>query len=126
MTSVRRSGDCGNSPKNSLLEDLTVAFATGERQILLAGTSADVRWEIVGQKQVAGKAAFVTALEELQAEPVAEITIQHVVSHGKAGAVNGEMRLASGERRAFCYVYAFSNAKGTQVREIRAYVLEIE
>jgi hypothetical protein len=39
MTDVIRSGDCGNSPKNVLVESLSIALATGD----IGGGSRDDR-----------------------------------------------------------------------------------
>jgi hypothetical protein len=40
-------------------------------------------------------------------------------------AVNGTMKLDSGKQYAFCEVFEFGNAKGTNVRSITSYVIEI-
>lgn len=122
MTKVNASANCGNSPKNLFLQNLTIAFATGDRAYLLESVTGDIRWNIAGQRIIQGKDAFSTALEEMRR--AAEITIQHVVSHGKAGAVNGTLVLENGKTYAFCDVYEFSGAKAASVKEITSYVIE--
>jgi hypothetical protein len=65
--------------------------------------------------------------EKVRAQETAEaktVTIHHVVTHGKAGAVNGTMKLKDGRSRQFCDVHEFTNAKGTSVRAITSYVIE--
>jgi hypothetical protein len=57
---------------------------------------------------------------------VAELTIQNVVTHGKAGAVNGIRKLTNGKTVGFCDVYEFGNTKGTLVKEITTYQIEIK
>ena len=49
---------------------------------------------------------------------IAELTIRHAVTHGKAGAVDGSIKSEDGRSHAFCDVYEFSSAKGTTVKEI--------
>ncbi len=122
MTKVNASANCGNSPKNLFLQNLTIAFATGDRAYLLESVTGDIRWNIAGQRIILGKDAFSTALAEMR--QAAEITIQHVVSHGKAGAVNGTRVLENGKTYAFCDVYEFSSAKAASVKEITSYVIE--
>jgi hypothetical protein len=49
----------------------------------------------------------------------------HVATHGKAGAVNGVAKLKGGKIRAFCDVYEFSGVKGTSLKEINSYWIDI-
>ncbi len=48
------------------------------------------------------------------------ITIEHAISHGRTGAINGEVQFGR-KRRAFCLVVEFTSAKGSKVREITSY-----
>ncbi len=124
MTKVIASADCGNSPKNAFLQGLAVALASGDIQHILAGVTEDVRWNNIGQELIQGKGELAAALERMKTTRAVEITIHHVTSHGKAGAVNGTMLLQDGRTRAFCDVYEFSGVKGNSVREITSYVIE--
>ena len=126
MTRVIASEDCGNSPKNKFLEKLTVAFAEGNAGFILGSVTDDIRWNIVGGRLVQGKDDFALALRGMKNDKVVELTIDHVATHGRAGAVNGTRKSKNGKRRAFCDVYEFSGAKGTSVKEITSYVIEIE
>jgi hypothetical protein len=125
LTTIIVSEDCGNSPKNIFLQNLTIAFASGDKGSILDGVTDDVRWRIIGGKLIQGKDAFAQALENLGDDTVEELTIHHVVSHGRAGAVNGISKLKNGNIVAFCEVYEFSGAKGTSVKNITSYVIEI-
>ena len=125
MTKVTASEDCGNSPKNIFLQNINIALAKGDTQFLLGSVTDDIGWNIVGQKVFQGKESFGKALEEMNKDRVAEITIQHVSSHGKAGAVNGTTVLENGKKLAFCHVFEFSNTKGSSVRQITSYVITV-
>jgi hypothetical protein len=52
--------------------------------------------------------------------PATHLTIEHVISHGKAGAVNGVVEFGE-KRRAFCFVFEFSSARGTEVSGITSF-----
>jgi len=52
------------------------------------------------------------------------LTIRHITTHGKAGAADGRIGFKNGKTRAFCNIYEFSNAKGTNVKEISSYAIE--
>jgi hypothetical protein len=122
MTKVHASPDCGNSPKNIFIQDLTIAIAKGNTALLIKNVTDDFRWNIVGDWTVEGKDEATAALK--RSKKVAEITIQHVTSHGRAGAVNGTIKLTNGKQLAFCDVYEFGNTKGDKVREITSYIIE--
>jgi ketosteroid isomerase-like protein len=121
MTKIMRSKDCGNSPKNKFIENLEISIATGDVEFLLASVTDDVHWNIAGGKPVRGKDALAEAIRNNS--EVTKITINHVVSHGRAGSVNGARKHRNGKTYDFCSVYEFSNAKGTSVREITSYII---
>jgi hypothetical protein len=126
MPRIISQADCGNSPKNILLEKLTIAYAEGDTDFILNHVTNDISLTLVGKKTQQGKAAFGAALEQRKTNPIAELTIQHVLTHGKAGAVNGTTRSADGVTRAFCDVYEFNNAKGSAVKTITSYVIALD
>jgi hypothetical protein len=123
MTRVIIGEDCGNSPKNLLLQKLTLAFARRDTPFILSRMTDDIRWTVVGVTQLEGKEALAEALAQAKAEKPVALTVAHVLSHGKAGAVDGTLKLKDGTVRAFCDVYEFSGAKGTVVRALTSYVV---
>jgi hypothetical protein len=115
------SADCGNSPKNTLLQDIAIAFAKRDAEFLLGRVTDDIRWEVVGGRVVEGREAFARALQTLGS--VTQLTIDHVMSHGRVGAVNGLATHRDGARE-FCDVYEFANAKAERIKSIKSYVIE--
>jgi len=126
MTKVIIGEDCGNSPKNIFLTNLTTAFAKGDANFILSSVAEDIRWNIVGDRLIEGRDDFARALEQMKTNKLVELTIQHVVTHGKAGAVNGTTKSKNGRSHAFCDVYEFANTKGTIVKEITSFVVPIK
>lgn len=122
---VIRSEDCGNSPKNIFLEKLTIAIAKGDAKFILRSITEDIRWHMVGERVIEGKEDLKKVLQETKENAVAELTMYHITSHGKAGAVNGRLKVRGGRTQDFCSVYEFGNAKGVNVKEITLYVIEI-
>ena len=125
MTKVTRSPDCGNSPKNIFIEKLTIAFAKGNSKFILRSVTDDIRWNIVGDRVIEGKDNFAEALERMNKGEVVELTMHHIATHGKAGAVNGTVKWRNRRTRAFCDIYEFGTARGASVQEITSYVIEI-
>jgi hypothetical protein len=118
MTDIKRSEHCGNSPKNQLLQNLVIALARADVSEISELVTSDVRWLSVGRKAVSGAEAVSKAITRYG--PATRITIDQVISHGKAGAVNGVVEFGR-KRRAYCYVFEFGSAKGSNVRGITSY-----
>jgi hypothetical protein len=125
VTKIIRSKDCGNSPKNRFIEDLEIAFAKRDVEFLLNSVTNDVLRNIVGRESIRGMNDLSEALQRTaQTSEVTEITIYHVVTHGKAGSVNGTRKHKDGKTYDFCTVYEFSNAKGSSIKGITHYAIE--
>jgi hypothetical protein len=125
MTKIIIGEDCGNSPKNILLKNLTIAFGKRDDKLILGNVTNDIRWNIVGDQVIQGEDNFASALRQRKNERAVEMTIHHIATHAKSGAANGTTRLKNGKVLSFCDVYEFSDTRGTSVREITSYVIEI-
>ena len=126
MTKIVIAEDCGNSPKNIFLQNLTIAFGKGDSKYLLGSVTDDIRWNIVGEQLIQGKDHFARALQQKKNDQVVELTVHHIATHGKAGAANGTIKLKSGKTLGFCDVYEFKDTKGTCIQEITSYVIELK
>ena len=126
MTRVITSEDCGNSPKNILVQNLTIALAKRDSKFILGNVTDDIRWNRVGGELIEGKDNFAKALQKLKDNKTAQLTVHHVATHGKAGAVNGTIKSKNGKSYAICDIYQFSNSKGDEVKEITSYMIEIK
>ncbi len=124
MTKVITSEDCGNSPKNIFVQELTIALAKGDLKFVSTSVADDIRWEIIGKTPIEGRDDLAAELERSAQVKSTELVIEHVLTHGKAGAVNGTLKLKSGKTVAFCHVYEFTNAKGNIVQQITSYKVE--
>ncbi len=69
---------------------------------------------------VEGLAALLQTLDKT--DDVTQLTIEHVISHGRVGAVNGAVQ-RGGKTNDFCDVFEFANAKAERVKSIRSYVI---
>jgi hypothetical protein len=125
MTRVIISEDCGNSPKNTFVEKLVIAIAKGDSKFMFASVTDDIRWNFVGGRQIGGKADFIKAFEQMKNNKVLELSIDHIATHGKAGAVDGKIKMESGKTFGFCDVFEFNGAKATSICAITSYVIEI-
>lgn len=123
MPTIERSDDCGNSPKNKLVEDLAVALLTRDTKVVSDLVTNDVEWSVAGGKTITGREAVLGSLDTVNEPVIEELVVFHAVTHGKAGAVNGKVRARSGSAD-FCHVFEFSSAKGTAVKGITSFLIK--
>lgn len=127
MVRIVGGHDCGNAPKKLLLRDFNIAFANGDIDTLLDNVSDDVCWTQVGSGEIVGKEAFAAALAEMTGLEVTELVLQHIITHGNVGSVNGVLRFKDGKAVGFCDVYRFSShAKDAKIKEMTSYVIPLE
>ena len=126
MTKIIISEDCGNSPKNIFVKDLTIALAKGDTKFALNNVTDDILWNFIGGKTFQGKVAFTEKLKEISKDKFLELTFHHISTHGISGSVNGQVKLKSGKSFGFCDVFKFSNTKGEKVKEITSYVIKLD
>lgn len=117
------SDSCGNAPKQAFLRELNVAFARADIRAIAQAVTDDIRWHLVGDRLLEGKDAFLAALEEMKTHEATALTLHAIITHGREGAVHGEIALGDGATYAFCDVYTFSGAKGDRVKAITSFVI---
>ena len=112
MTTIQRSADCGNSPKNKLVEDLAIAFETGTPETdVLAG---DVRWNRADGHCLSGSAAVSDGIASTT--PPGNLVIERVSSHGKVGSALGRA-----DSRTFAHFFEFASAAAKAVVRIDSF-----
>ena len=119
-TKVEGSGDCGNSPKNKLAQDIAVGLETGALSADLLAD--DVVWQGPDGKEIEGVEAVLTALGRVKAPK--QIKVDHAISHGKVGAANGVTTARNGKARGFAHVIGFTSTSAKKVAEIWSYGAE--
>lgn len=109
-----------------LLKEINEAFARNDSDFIIEHVTDNIRWTIVGDQAVEGREAFAQTLKEMEAGEPMELTIHHVITHGKSASVNGELKTADGQVYAFCDVYEFSGFKNPKIKEMTSYAIEID
>ena len=117
MTTINGSKDCGNSPKNSFVEKIAIALTTGRAEE--GDFSKDVIWEGSLGETVEGRPALFQAVASQPKPDI--VTIEHAISHGRAGAASGRLTLVNGEVRRFCHVLEFTSVKANCISTIKSF-----
>jgi hypothetical protein len=125
MPKVIKGPECGNSPKNLLVQALAIAIETSNRSAFVRCTTDDVTWAIPGRRTFAGRPAAQAYLRSRAPAVVKKVVMRRIVSHGRAGAADGTLILQTGETLGFCHVVEFSNAKGQRMSSIYSYYSNI-
>lgn len=111
--------------KAQFLKKLNEAFARSDTDYIVENVTGDIRWTIIGDQAVEGKAAFKEALKQMESEDPFEMKISNIITHGDCAAVDGTMKSADGKIYAFCDVYKFSGFKNPRIKEMTSYVIDI-
>ena len=122
MTAIDIRDSGGNSPRARTLQDLVTAIALADPDLILRMVSEDVLWTPVGKKTVSGAAAVCRAL--VRHGPASALVINHIVVHGRSGAVDGTTEYRR-RHRAFYIVVDFSSVKGPRVGGITSFSTDI-
>ncbi len=125
MTEIIVNADCGDSPQKQLLKDLNIAYARGDIDGILQIFSDDIRWQIVGQFEMRGKAAVRQTLEAMGHVVTSELVIDSIIIEGQQGMISGIITPAGGKPCAFCDVCQFTSASGGQIKSMKSYTIEI-
>ena len=125
MPKVIKSPDCGNSPKNLLVQALVIAIETCNVTAFSRCVSDDIVWAIPGRRSFDGRSACLAYLKSRKPEAPKLVTVRRAISHGSAGAGDGTFTLDSGLRNGFCHVVNFSSAKGTHIASISSYYSDL-
>jgi hypothetical protein len=92
MTEIRKPRDCGNWPRNRTLQDLAIAIAVADSHLIAQLVTDDVLWRPAGGRPVSGADAVSRGLARYG--PAKVLTLEHAISHGRSGAVNGVVEYA--------------------------------
>ena len=122
MAKINIQADCGNSPRKEFLKDLNIAFAKGDADFIIEHASEDIEWTIYGDKYIVGKEAFVREVNAMKQYTADEMTLHHIITHGREAAANGEMKMGD-NTYAFCDVYTFTNTTSSVLRKMQSYVI---
>jgi ketosteroid isomerase-like protein len=102
-----------------LLKKISEEFAKGNLDYAAAYLKEDVRWNILGDDPVIGKAEVLEVSKMLQLQSFPVITIWNVIAEGNYVVVesSGQATTTSGKAydQTYCEVFRFDNEKVTEI-----------
>jgi hypothetical protein len=125
MPKIIKSKDCGNSPRNLLVQSLAIAIERANASAFARCVTDDVIWALPGRRSFAGKAACLAYLKSRRQDAPKLVTVRRALSHGRAGAADGTLTDESGLTHGFCHVINFSTVKGDRISAISSYYSDL-
>lgn len=122
---INIKADCGNSPKRESLKDFNVAIVRRDWDFIMNHTHEEIYWRMYGELEIEGKEAFSKTIRKISDDLPREITLYHIITHGKEGTVHGEMSFEDGKKVAFWDVYEFVSAGKNQIKKMYSFVRTI-
>ncbi len=120
MTRITRSGECGNSPKNAFAEDFAIALLTADADKLNNWLAAQCSALLPNGINADGTEAIMSAIGKILPD-IESLRIHHAITHGRVGAVNGELTHAE-KTTGFALMLDFKTTKADSVAAIRLYL----
>lgn len=121
--------DCGNAPLKGMLRDFNIAFGKGDVESIAEKLTDDIVWEMVGEQKFEGKDRVVNELEKMKGYTAEEITLDHIITHGKTASCNGSYTFMEKEGKikyAFCDVYEFNKSgKNARIKKMISFGIKI-
>lgn len=116
---INVEADCGNAPRKAHVRDWLIAFAKGDADAVCRDLADDVCWDVAGKQRYDGIGEVRTYVEKLTEEHVDELTICHLLSHGKQVAAEGT---TTSSRFAHIITYT-GHGKTAKIAEIISYTV---
>jgi hypothetical protein len=104
----------GRARNEARAEDIALALM-GVGPLPCDMFAVDATWERGTEMPAAGRSAIVKVFEALTAPD--SITVEQVVSHGKASSVSGRLTRGT-QSRIFCHVIRHTSEAATQIAQI--------
>ena len=109
--------DCGNAPRKAHVRDWLVALAEGDADAVCRDLDNDVCWDVAGQQRYDGIGEVRAYVEKLTEEHIDELTICHLLSHGKQVAAEG-----TNTSSRFAHIITYTgHGKTAKIAEIITY-----
>jgi len=118
------------SKNQAFFEEVNQAFATGDVDFLYEHAAEDIVMIQIGQNVIEGKTAFIEEMEPMRGVTPEEYVTKQIITHGNSAVIEGKMTFRDEEGNnktyAFCDIYKLNAFKNGQIKEITAYLIEVD
>lgn len=118
------------SKNEEFFQKINNAFMGGDADFIIENVTEDVQWNIVGESNYQGKDAIIKMLEPMRGVAIEEYVTKKIITHGNTAAIEGTMKMPNeaGEKKtyAFCDIYKLDKFKNGKIKELTAYIIELD
>lgn len=107
---VKKSKECGNSPKNELAQDIVIALFKGDRDFLGKVVGNGFEWQISTSKVITNVGS---TPPEVNGATAIEVDLS--ITHGKSGSVSGVLKTKDSKKQ-FSVILEFTSASAKKVQ----------
>lgn len=112
----------------NFLEKINKAFETGDLEFFADHITEDIKWKIVGETTIKGKADFIAYLKMMETYEITKMKINHTITNTNTAAVDGKMKAEAkdGIKKSFCFcdIYEFTGETDPKIKSITSYAME--
>ena len=112
---ITKSADCGNSPKNLLVQKICIAYIKGDKTYFKRFIADEAKLGDIWQVGDNGKVAL---------SDIVQVRINHPISHGKSGAAEYSVLYKDKQTEQYCLFIEFDSAAGKKIQRLERYVLK--
>lgn len=118
--------DCGNAPKKQVLKAFEIAIESADTHFIDECCADDVDWNWVGREVWKGKANVLSRLGQPRTEKAVKLSIEHIITHGNTGSINGQVEYDNDAVYAFCHIVRFNGfGKNAKMKHISSFQIDI-
>lgn len=111
--------------REQFLHNLNKAFAKNDVDYITNCVSDDIKWIMVGDDTIRGKANVARSLNEMSNGVPFTLQIGDLIIHQNKAVVEGNMTSPKGEAYAFCDIYTFADRENPLIKEMSSYVIAL-
>jgi uncharacterized protein len=113
-----------STDNKQIVHEINKSFMEGDPEKFLSLCDENVRWEIVGERSITGKAAIRDFMSSVKDCPPPTFSVLDIIAEGDIVMCHGDMEMKGLEDEvqdyAYCDVYHFDQ---TKVIDLRSYIV---
>ncbi len=127
MLNISIAEDCTNTLKKRYVRDFNVDCVTGRISDALEKLSDDVRWDVIGLKEMVNKSEIADSLRSMSRDNIAAFSLENALSQDSRVIANGVIKLKNGSSVHFCDIYLFENQGAyAKIKKITTYGVTVK
>jgi len=127
MLNISIAEDCTNTLKKRYVRDFNVDCVTGRIADALEKLSDDVRWDVIGLREMTNKSEIADSLRSMSRDNIKAFSLENALAQDSRVIANGVIELKNGSSVHFCDIYVFeSQGAYAKIKTITTYGVTVK